>query len=278
MLELILAAALTLPPQKSDAVIGVAAVNLETGQRIAVRSDERFRMWSVYKVPIGMEVLRRVDAGTLKLEQVITVEPKDFSPGWSPLRDRAKGQPIAMSLAEWTGWMVKESDNTACDVLLRLVTPDAVNRYLAKLGVRGVRVDRQEREQIADFRSPGGPERYATDVRDTATPAGMLTLFTAIAQQRDGLSKKSHDLLLRWMTEGTIGAKRIKAGVPKGVVLAHKTGSGPGTTNDVAIIDGRIVMVIFTKNATVETEEVEPDIAAVARAVYAPLQPITRSR
>jgi beta-lactamase class A len=275
MLTLILAATLTLPPQKSDAVIGVAAIDLQTGQRISVRGKERFRMWSVYKVPIALEVLRRVDAGTLKPEQAITIGPEDFSLGWSPLRDRANGQPITMPLAEWMEWMVKESDNTACDALLRLVGPRAVNRRIAKLGVRGVRVDRQEREQIADVRSPGGPERYTTDVRDTATPEGMLALFTAIAQRRDGLSRESHDRLLRWMTETKTGANRIKAGVPAGVVIAHKTGSGPGTTNDVAILDGRIVLVILTRNATVSNEEVEPDIAAVARAVY---EELTRSR
>jgi len=275
MLTLILAATLTLPPQKSDAVIGVAAIDLQTGQRISVHGKERFRMWSVYKVPIALEVLRRVDAGTLKPDQAITIEPEDFSLGWSPLRDRANGQPITMPLAEWMEWMVKESDNTACDALLRLVGPRAVNRRIAKLGVRGVRVDRQEREQITDVRSPGGPERYRRDVRDTATPEGMLALFTAIAQRRDGLSSDSHDRLLRWMTETKTGANRIKAGVPAGVVIAHKTGSGPGTTNDVAILDGRIVLVILTRNATVSNEEVEPDIAAVARAVY---EALTRSR
>jgi beta-lactamase class A len=77
------------------------------------------------------------------------------------------------------------------------------------------------------------------------------------------------------MTETKTGANRIKAGVPAGVVIAHKTGSGPGTTNDVAILDGRIVLVILTRNATVSNEDVEPDIAAVARAVY---EALTRSR
>jgi beta-lactamase class A len=256
MLTLILAATLTLPPQKSDAVIGVAAIDLQSGQRISIRGDERFPMGSVYKVPIALEVLR-----TQKLDRVITIEPADFSPGWSPLRDAAKGKPIVMTVEELAEAMVKLSDNTACDALLRIVTPQAVTKLMSKLIPKGIRVDRQEREMAADLRKPGGRERYASDPRDTATPNAMLGLFTSIAKDRP-------EKLMRWMTETTTGPKRIKAGLPKGTVVAHKTGTMPGTTNDVAIIDGRYIIVIFTKASKITNEEVEPDIAAVARTAY----------
>ncbi len=259
MFALILAATLTLPPQTSDAVIGVAAVDLQTGKRISIRGDERFPMGSVYKVPIALEVLR-----TQQLERVITIEPEDFSPGWSPLRDAAKGKPIVMTIEQLAEAMVKLSDNTACDALLRIVTPQAVTKLMPD----GIRVDRQEREMAAELREAGGRERYASDPRDTATPDAMLGLFIDIAQKRP-------EKLMRWMTETTTGPKRIKAGLPKGTVVAHKTGTMPGTTNDVAIIDGRYVVAIFTKASKLENEDVEPDIAAVARAVY---EELTRSR
>ncbi|HJQ37072.1 MAG TPA: class A beta-lactamase [Thermoanaerobaculia bacterium] len=259
MLALILAATFALPPQASDAVIGVAAVDLKTGKRISIRGDERFPMGSVYKVPIALEVLR-----TQQLDRVITIEPKDFSPGWSPLRDEAKGKPIVMTVEQLAEAMVKLSDNTACDALLRIVTPQAVTKLMPD----GIRVDRQEREMAADLRKPGGRERYASDPRDTATPDAMLGLFTSIAKDRP-------EKLMRWMTETTTGPKRIKAGLPKGTIVAHKTGTMPGTTNDVAIIDGRYVIAIFTKASKMENEDVEPDIAAVTRAVH---EELTRSR
>ena len=262
-LAILLAALFQLPPQKSDAVIGVAAVDLQTGKRIAVRGTERFPMGSVYKVPIAIEVLR-----TQQLGRVITIEPKDFSPGWSPLRDNAKGKPIVMTIEELAEAMVKLSDNTACDALLRIVGSQAVTR------TTGIRVDRQEREMAADLRKPGGVERYATDPRDTTTPDEMLAFFTRIAQKRDGLSPANHEKLLRWMTETTTGPHRIKAGIPN-AVIAHKTGTMPGTVNDVAIIDGRYVLAIFTKASTTKDEKAEADIAAIARNVYATL---TRSQ
>ncbi|PYQ30421.1 MAG: hypothetical protein DMF56_06305 [Acidobacteria bacterium] len=251
-----------LPPQKSDAVIGVAAVDLQTGRRISVRDTERFPMGSVYKVPIAIEVLR-----TQQLERMITIEPKDFSPGWSPLRDGADGKPIVMTIEDLAEWMVQASDNTACDALLRIVTPQAVTKRMRELGVRGIRIDRQEREMAADLRKPGGVKRYATDPRDTTTPDAMLALFTAIAQKHDGLSPANHAKLMHWMTETTTGPHRIKAGIPN-AAIAHKTGTMPGTVNDVAIIDNRIVLAIFTKASTTPDEKAEADIAAIARGVY----------
>ena len=255
-IALLLAALFQLPKQKSDAVIGVAAVDLQTGKRIGVRNTERFPMGSVYKVPIAIEVLR-----TQQLDRVITIEPKDFSPGWSPLRDDAHGKPIVMTIEQLAEAMVKLSDNTACDALLRIVTPQAVTR------TTGIRVDRQEREMAADLSKPGGVERYATDPRDTATPDEIVALFTKIAQKREGLSSANHEKLMRWMTETKTGPNRIKAGIPNAVV-AHKTGTMPGTVNDVAIIDNRIVLAIFTKASKTKDEKAEADIAAIARAVY----------
>jgi beta-lactamase class A len=71
----------------------------------------------------------------------------------------------------------------------------------------------------------------------------------------------------------------VKAGLPNGATFVHKTGSMPGTTNDVGIIaspDGKqhIVLAVFTKASRRDiTEDQEDDIAAIARKVYALLAP-----
>jgi beta-lactamase class A len=278
---LVLAALFTLPPQKSDAGIGVTAVHVESGRRVSVRGAERFPMGSVYKFPIALAVLRRVDTGTLSLGQLVMIEPKDFAPGWSPLRDGANGQALTLTVAELLAQMVSVSDNTACDALLRLVGPQAVSLRMAELGIGGIRVDRSEREMSVDLKKPGGVERYARDARDTSSPDQMAALLVAFWNGRDGLTPESHALLLGFMTNSETGPRRIKAGVPSGAVVAHKTGTMPGTTNDAGIItspDGRdhIAIAIFTKGSkTDNTKVAEDDIAAITRAVYAEL---TRAR
>ncbi len=276
MLAFVLAAVFQLPPQKSDAVIGVAAIHLESGRRLSIRSMERFPMGSVYKVPIAIEVLHRVDRGALKLDRAVTIQPKDFAPGWSPLRDRAKGKPFTMTVENLLRFMVEVSDNTASDALLRMVGPAAVTKRMADLGVTGIRIDRLEKEMGADLGREGGVERYAADPRDTATPDAMLALLVAIAQRRDGLSQQSHDRLVRWMTATETGKRRIRKGVPRAAIVAHKTGTMPGTTNDAGIIDGKLLLVIFTKAAKSPEKIVEDDIAAVASKVYAELAKTAR--
>ena len=279
MFALILAAILALPPQTSDAVIGVSAIHLETGQRLSVRNMERFPMGSVYKFPIALAVLRRVDAGTLSLQQVVTIEPRDFSPGHSPLRDEAHGRAIVLTVRELLRHMVSMSDNTASDALLRLIGgPNAVNVRLAELGAGNIRVDRSEKQMAHDILdTPGGIERYAIDARDTATPDAMAELLVAFWKKRDGLSKSSHDLLVHWMTDTPTGKRRIRAGVSADAVVVHKTGTMPGTVNDVAIVvspDGKqhIAIAIFTKGSKRDvTSEAEDDIAAIARKVMATL-------
>jgi len=272
---LLLAATFQLPPQSSDAVIGVSAIHLESGRRLGVRGNERFPMGSVYKFPIVLAALRRGDAGTLKLDQKITIEPKDFSPGWSPLRDDAKGKPVKTTVGELLRYTVSISDNTACDHTLRLLGgPAAVSKRMAELGVPGIRIDRPEKTIAKHLQAPGGRAKYAADVRDTATPDDMAALLVAFWNRRDGLSKASHDLLMRWMIETPTGARRIKAVVPAGAVVAHKTGTMPGVVNDAAIVtspDGRhhIVIVVFSKAGTSAEKVREDDVAAAGKKVYA---------
>lgn len=277
MITLVLAALLTLPPQSSDAVIGVAAIHLESGRSVGVRGTERFPMGSVYKFPIVLAALQRVDAGTLKFDQIITIDPKDFSPGWSPSRDEANGKPVTLTLRELLRYTVSISDNTASDATVRLLGgPAAIQKVMNDLGLPNIRIDREERTIARHLGERDGRKLYATDPRDTSTPDEMAKLLVAFFHRREGLSKSSHDLLMQWMIDTPTGSRRIKAVVPKGSVVAHKTGTMPGTVNDVGIVtspDGKdhVVIVVFSKAGTSEEKIREDDVAAAAKAAYGAL-------
>lgn len=260
-----------------DGTVGVSAINIETGKTISIRGGERFPMGSVFKFPTGLEVLHQVDRGRLRLDQKMTIEPKDFSPGFSPLRDNAHGKAITLTLGEVLDAMLRVSDNTAADAFLRMLGADKVTKHLRDLGVEGIRVDRTEKMMDADLHGkPGGVARYAVDPRDTATPDATVKLLVKFARRQEGLSPPSHDLAWRMMTTTATGPKRIKSVLPAQATLAHKTGTMPGTANDVGVIttpDGQhIAIAIFTKGRKQSTDEqAEKVIAEVARAVYAEL-------
>jgi beta-lactamase class A len=253
------------------ATVGIAAIDLKSGTRVAVRGEERFPMGSVFKLPVALEFLRRVDRGEFRLDTKVTIPVSAFAPGFSPIRDRAHGQPVTMTYGEILAAMLRDSDNTAADFLLPKIGGGArVTKRLRELGVKGIRVDRSERDMAAQLGKPGGVAEYANDPRDTATPNAAVDLLRIIERGGEGLSPASHALVLELMSTTGTGPNRIKAGLPPDTKLAHKTGNMPGTANDIGIVlNDRIVIAIFTKKATNEAQPPrETAMAEMTRAVY----------
>jgi beta-lactamase class A len=263
MLALALLLAIHLPPV--EATVGVAAVDLDSGKTFSLRADERFPMGSVYKLPIGIAVLKAVDRGELALTRQVTIQPSDFAQGRSPIRDAAHGKAVTLTVAKLFDAMVSDSDNTAADVLQTLLGRRGMS-------LDGIRVDRTEKEIAADI-AAHGVAAFNADERDTATPAAMVALLRRLHRREDGLSNASHDLLMKTLTESR-NPRRMILGLPSGVTIAHKTGQMPGVLNDVGIItsaDGKhhIAIAIFTKNARIDADEPRVQaIAEIARRVY----------
>ena len=126
----------------TDARVGAAATELDNGNAFSFHGDEAFPMASVFKLPLAITVLRRVDTGGLRFDQTYRLTERDFSPGHSPIRDRAKGQPAKLTLRELVAAAVADSDNSAGDFLLRMITPSAVTQQMRALATNGIRVDR----------------------------------------------------------------------------------------------------------------------------------------
>jgi beta-lactamase class A len=232
-------------------------------------------MGSVFKFPLALAVLQRVDRGEMHLNDPITITPAEFSTGFSPIRDAAKGKAVHTTVRDLVVAMLRDSDNTAADFFLaRLGGGGKVNEVVRTLGVSGIRVDRSERQMGKDLHAPGGVSKYAVDDRDTSTPNAMATLLTKFHRGEDGLAPASHALALELMTASTTGPKRIRSILPAGATLAHKTGTMPGTANDVGIIvspDGthHIVVAIFTKAGNPDRlPERERAIAQIAKELY----------
>lgn len=250
--------------------VGVAATLLESGESVAFNADGQFPMQSVYKLPIAMAVLERVDRGEFKLEQKIRVEKADMvrEGQRSPIRDRhADG--AELSINDLLQFMVSDSDGTACDVLLKNVTkPEAVMNYLHALGVDGVIVANTEKEFGADD---------SLQYRNWAKPESVIVLLRALQEGRT-LSTASRALLLKLLTESPTGPKRLKGLLPANASVAHKTGTSgtvkdlTAATNDVGIItlpNGRhLAIAVFVSDSTADVETREGVIAKIAKAAW----------
>ena len=247
--------------------VGMTATVLETGESVSLNGNQRFPMRSVYKFPIAMAVLAQVDQGKLKLDQQIRVEASDIVQGSRILDRNSLG--VELSLTELLKYMVSESDNTACDVLLRLVSgPKIVTQYLRGLSVNDIASANTEKELGQDT---------AVQYRNYATPDAIVVLLRTF-HEGQGLSKSSQALLRRLMTETSTGLNRIKGLLPEGTVVAHKTGTSStvnkvtAATNDVGLVtlpnSRHLAISVFVSDSMADDTTREEVIAKVARAAW----------
>jgi beta-lactamase class A len=249
--------------------VGVAAEVLETGESIALNPREHFPMQSVYKLPIAMAVLAQVDNGKLQLEQPVRVEKTDFvrSGQHSPIRDK-NPDGVELTLREILRFAVSESDGTASDVLLKLVSADSVTKYLNDLGVNELIVANTEKEIGSD---------WETQYRNWASPEGALQLLKRLHERRR-ISAQSEELLFKFMTETPTGPRRLKGLLPKTAVVAHKTGTSgakdgvTAATNDIGLItlpNGQHVAVaVFVSDSPADLVTRERVIAQIAKTIW----------
>jgi len=286
--------------EPAGGTMGVAAVHIETGRAVYLNEHEPFPLASSYKVAIAVQLLARVERGEMRLDSMVTIEPVDLHPGSGTLTSLFDDPGVILSVRNLLELMLLISDNSATDIVLRLAGGgDAVTARLRELGVEGVRVDRPTiglignaagvdslpnggRITMEEYRTltrrvsseerSEAREAYASDPRDTATPAGMATLLRRI-WERNGIAEESAALILDIMTRSTTGNARIKGILPPRTRVAHKTGSLGGTTNDVGIVTlpddaGHVIVVTMVKGSDRDAADREAAIAQVARAIH----------
>ncbi len=295
---------------RSKGRLGVALLDLKDRKLWSHRGSETFPMQSVFKLPLAVAVLQQVEAGKFKLDQPITVTRKDFSLFHSPLVKAFKGERNDYPLSELIRLAAGESDNTAADLLMREIGgPQVVTRMLRDGGIQGMYIDRYERQfqpeiyglpgfgwdQVVDepaFRAKlkalkpryriASLAKALTDKRDAATPEASAEFLEALARG-NWLRDPAHNaFLMKIITETRIGADRIKAGLPAGSSLAHRTGAGLTTdgvnhaTNDIGIAglpDGRrFVIVTYLAGSRADAPQREAALAEVAKLAVSALR------
>jgi len=287
--------------QAARGTLGVAAVHLETGRRIAFRPDEFFPMASTVKVALAARILALADKGELDLAAHIPVRRSELAPE-GPLGNRWRPG-LALSATDLLSPMIVKSDNTATDVLFRIAGgPAAVHAHLRTLGIEGIYPARYIRELLREVLAipvPASPElslaeqfrkmpprqtaarqarsyranpAYDADPRDQATPAAMLGLLEKIWRE-EGVSSSARAKLLALMENRQAGMPGFRGRLPAGTPVADKTGTLAGSANDVGFITlpeerGHVALVVFIKGARASPGAREIVVADIARLVF----------
>jgi len=237
--------------QGFDGQAGIAVRDLSEGWTASFDGDRLYPQQSVSKLWVALAVLDAVDHGRVALTDTVTIHRDDLSVFHQPIRARVGPHGYDASVAELLSDAISKSDNAANDILLRLAGGQtAVQALVAEKRVAGVTASPSQRQmQTATAGLEWRPEysfehsfwkdrdrrpleyrraaldEYLAHPADGASPVGLVT---ALDRLRHGalLAPASTDYLMQLLARTETGRSRLKAGLPPGWSLAHKTGTG----------------------------------------------------
>lgn len=250
--------------------VGVAFRDLGTGDTLFVGADESFHAASTMKVPVMIELFRRIDAGGLALDQgVLLINQFRSIADGSPysLDATADSDSLAykimntrVSVRDLIDHMITRSSNLATNALIELVGADHANTTAHALGAKNIRVLRGVEDTPA----------FRAGMNNTTTARDLEILMEAIESGK-AASRASCDAMRNVLTRQEFNGE-IPAGLPKGTKVAHKTGFITGVLHDAAVIypTGRAPYVLVVLTRDIPDQAVARRlISDISRLVYA---------
>jgi beta-lactamase class A len=200
--------------------LGVAAVNLGTGETIAVNADVRFPTASTIKTAVMVEAWQQIVDGQLSLDTRMALREADKVAGAGVLRGLHDG--LDLTVGDLIHLMIVLSDNTATNMLIGRVGTARVNRRLEAYGLRDTKLFRPTfRDGHADV-LPDLEREFGLGM---TTPREMAQLMGLIAEGK-AVSREASAAML-----ATLRRQQDRAMIPRllpsddRVQIGNKTGT-----------------------------------------------------
>lgn len=266
----------------ADGTVGVSCELPGTKLNCDLNAHNHAPMQSMYKLPLALTALHLAEMGKLLpdqrpgestdviLDRKVRFLPTDIIPNsYSPLTDRYPKANVDLTLREVIQLAVGVSDNGAEEILVRLVGgPLAVEKYMHSLGIHAIQVRYSERDLDRDEN---------LQYQDWIEPAAAVDLLELLVKNPP-VSPAMNAFLLKTMADSQTGQDQLRAGLPPGTTLAHKTGhSGThggvtAATNDIGLVtlpDGRkLAIAVFVTDSRANETTRQRVMARIAQAVY----------
>jgi beta-lactamase class A len=273
--------------EDTGGIVGVAATQFATGRHIGYREDELFPTASVIKLPLLVTLYEDAIAGRIDLSERVTYRGETKVAGSGVLQYLDDG--LRPTLRDLAVLMMSVSDNTATDLLFDRVGKDRIEATMDRLGLASIRAPFDIREMLMelvdmDHSKPGGYDELRRLLRisagtggrsmipeqaDRTTPADMCRLLELI-ETRAILDADACTAILELMKR-IQSATRIPGLLPKGTVVAHKTGSYRRLRNDVGIVyapNGPYAIALFARELPRDDIDDDGALARISLAVY----------
>lgn len=253
-----------------NATVGVSIKEIESKDTLSINGNLNAPLMSVFKFHIALATLNLVDKGKLALSQKFLIKKEDLHEDtWSPIRDEFPNGNIYLTLDQLLRYTVSHSDNNGCDKLLDLIGgTKTVQDFINKQGIKEFTIKVNEQEM----------RTWENLYINTTTPLATTKLLEKFYKGKV-LKKKSTKYLYQIMIECSRGITWMKAGLPEGTELAHRTGiSGRNENdlraamNDVGIFKlpkgNHVILSVYLKDITEEREVTEKIITDITKATW----------
>ena len=254
---------------RAQGQVGITITHIETGKTVSINGQSRLPLYSVFKLPLAVAVLKDVEENRLRLDQRVHVTPADIVPG-TPENTKLWEQPVDKTIPELIEVSIALSDNTSSDKLLQLAGgPGGVTQRMRSLGFENLDIHSTVNEFAKTLTNP-----------NTGSSDDLASLLAQLHQGKI-LQPANTDLLIGFMRKATTGLRRLRADLPSGTLVADKTGSGEKSsvtgfakaTNDVGIITlpngrGNLAVAVLFSESKLPNAQQEKVIAEVARTAY----------
>ena len=245
--------------RSANARVSMAVKSLtDSSVSFEYRADERVPSASVIKLPIMLEAMEQVKAGTLDPDEIHILIDAEKAGGDGVLKTYSHRSRIAYR--DLLRLMMVYSDNTATNIFINELGMDAINRRMQTIGLTKSRLNRVMMDTLAVRQ---GRENYVT-ARE------MNTLLTQIHRNEvttPALCRQMLDILKQ--NEDTLTIPRL---LPKGTVVAHKTGVLPYVRGDAGIVFTTKPFLLSVFVEGVPTPEAEQIIGEIALICYRLIQ------
>ncbi|HXN76890.1 MAG TPA: serine hydrolase [Gemmatimonadaceae bacterium] len=256
--------------EEPGAQVGLAYVDLASGDTLFLNADTSFHAASTMKVPVMIELFRRANTGSFRMNQALLIVNRfasivDGSPyaldsssdSDSTLYHRVGERVRVDTLLRL---MITRSSNLATNTLITLVGADAVTKTMRSLGAQRIQVLRGVEDEKA----------FDKGLNNTTTARDLGIILRAIEEGRAAPPSATREMLGILLAQEF--NEKIPAGLPSGVRVAHKTGEITAVSHDAAIVypPGRkpYVLVVLTRGIA-DGNKASKLIADISAVVYA---------